>query len=366
MLSWWRKSTICLVIPLLGAAAPGLGSAVVPDHAVILQYHHVSDTTPPSTSVTPELFAQHLEFLEGHGFHVWSLPEVANHLKSGTALPDSVVAITFDDGYLSVFTEAYPLLRQRGWPFTVFVTAEAIDHQTGPVLSWDQLREMGADGATIASHGNRHEHLQRLGPGESREQWRSRTRFELAQSQNRIRDEVGQEQTLLAFPYGEYDDNLLEVVRQLGWTGFGQQSGPVGVLSDRACLPRFPMAAGFASMESFPVKVASLPLPVLLAEPQDLKLIFGPGSVIMGSEAPVLRLTLEPGNYQADQLAAYVGGVGQADLRWVDRDNGVVEIKAPGDLPPGRSRYNVTAPADDGRRWYWYSYTWISGNTHND
>jgi biofilm PGA synthesis lipoprotein PgaB len=344
-------------------AAPG---GELPDHAVILMYHHVSATAPASTSVAPGLFEEHLAYLEKHGFRVWSLPAVVDSLAGGGALPDSVVVFTFDDGYRSVYEEAFPRLRRRGWPFTVFVTTDAIDNGEGPVLSWDQLREMAAQGATIASHGQHHRHLQRRLPGETEDQWRQRTLGELRHSGRRIRQEIGQETDLLAYPYGEHDERLTRLVRQLGWTAFGQQSGPAGVTSDPAALPRFPMAAGFASMEGFPVKAASLPLPVVRAEPQDLVLIFGTGSVILGAEAPTLKLTLAAGDYQAGQLAAYSGGQGRIEARWSDRAAGTLEITATGPLGPGRSRYNVTAPARDGRRWYWYSHTWIAGQEHGD
>ena len=355
-----------LLLLLLVLVRAGQTRADVPDHAVIFMYHHVSDTAPVATSVSPALFEEHLEYLEKHDFRVWDLARVVRSLRSGETLPDSVVVFTFDDGYRSVYSEAFPRLRRRGWPFTVFVCTDAIDNQTGPVLSWNQLREMASAGATIASHGQRHRHLQRRLPGESPDQWRQRTLAELRRSSQRILAEIGREPDMVAYPYGEFDDSLLQMVEQLGWTGFGQQSGAAGRLGSMTALPRFPMAAGFASMTDFPVKAASLPLPVLAVTAADPVLKFGPESVIVGAEAPVLRLTLAAGEYRPDQLAAFASGQGPALVRWVDRPGLVVEIRAGKDIPPGRSRYNVTAPSREGKRWYWYSYTWIAGDGHGD
>ena len=59
---------------------------------------------------------------------------------------DAGVVLTFDDGYRSVYETAYPLLKARGWPFTVFLCPEGIDRGRGPVMTWDQLREMAAAG----------------------------------------------------------------------------------------------------------------------------------------------------------------------------------------------------------------------------
>lgn len=363
--------TLCPHVPtLLGVllAAMNLVSGpvgAVADHAVILMYHHVSATAPVSTSVSPELFEAHLDYLAENGFRVRSLPEVVESLTSGASLPDSVVVLTFDDGYRSVYEEAFPRLKERGWPFTVFVCTEAIDGGQGPVCSWDQLREMAGQGATIASHGLVHRHLQRLLPGENRITWARRTRTELETSQQRILAETGQKYDLLAFPYGESDVFLQALVQDLGWVAFGQQSGAAGRLNDLTCLPRFPMAAGFASLESFPSKVSSLPLPVVGVQAEELELFFGPDSVMLGAQPPRLRLVLDPGAYRGNELAAYAGGQGRITSNW-DPLNRILDVRGLKPMSPGRHRYNITAPDPTGQRWYWYSHTWVVGQEHQD
>jgi len=344
----------------VGAAAATVET--VPDHAVVLLYHHVDTTTPPSTSVAPEVFEEHLEYLDRHGFRVLSLPAVIDSLTSGTGLPDSVVVFTFDDGYESVYSEAFPRLRQRGWPFAVFVCPDAVDHRRGPVLTWDQMREMAAAGATIANHGNLHAHMQRKGAGESEAAWTARTREELEAAAEAIRDRIGQDPGLFAYPYGEYDAALRQIVADLGWTGFGQQSGALQRITDRTLLPRFPMAGVFASMETFGTKVGCLPLPVVSAEPADPNLPLETGRDFR----PVLQLTLAEGDYQQAQLASYASGQGAAALTWIDVQRRILEIRSEQPLAPGRSRYNVTAPSSAGNRWYWYSHTWILGQVHED
>ncbi len=72
--------------------------------AVILQYHHVSSTTPPSTSISPADFRVHMEYLRDNGFTVLRLEEVVAALQDAASLPDKTAVITFDDGYLSVYT----------------------------------------------------------------------------------------------------------------------------------------------------------------------------------------------------------------------------------------------------------------------
>ncbi|MEE4216513.1 MAG: polysaccharide deacetylase family protein, partial [Xanthomonadales bacterium] len=104
--------------------------------AVVLQYHHVSDETPASTSTSPERFAMHLDYLEEAGFKIVPLQELADTLRTREPLPDKTAAITFDDGYISIFQAARPLLEKKGWPYTVFVNTEPHDQRKPLFMSW--------------------------------------------------------------------------------------------------------------------------------------------------------------------------------------------------------------------------------------
>ena len=73
-----------------------------------------------------------------------------------------------------VYTEAFPRLRHRGWPFTVFVNTDAVDRRHANTMSWNQLREIEDGGGTAGNHSRTHDHLVRRRDGETREQWRRR------------------------------------------------------------------------------------------------------------------------------------------------------------------------------------------------
>lgn len=347
----------------LGAARIWAEPGALPTHAVVLIYHHVDDETPASTSVSPDLFERHLEFLDEGGYQVWPLSAIVDSLRSGGSLPDRTVALTFDDGYASVYNEAWPRLQSRGWPFTVFVCTDDIDAGRGPVMTWDQLRTLAGGGATIASHGYRHDHLQRLYPGEDRQAWHERLKSDLLAAQDKLKHEIGEALPLLAYPYGEFDSQVCQLVRDLGWSAFGQQSGPLGVGHDTACLPRFPMAAGFAKLSTLGEKLDSLPLPVLTAHPQDPNL---PPTAVQDSTGPILTLTLAEGDYRPEDLVVYVSGQDPGRILSYDSETRNLTVQSRAPLRLGRSRYNLVAPAVEGRRWYWYSHVWIVGDRHKD
>jgi biofilm PGA synthesis lipoprotein PgaB len=342
-----RIALLLLLAPLLQAA-------------VVLQYHHVDTATPASTSTSPERFAMHLDYLEGAGFEVVPLQALVDRLRKNQPLPDRAAAITFDDGYLSIYEKAWPLLKTRGWPFTIFINTEPHDQRRPLFMSWDQLRELHEAGATVANHTVSHPYLLRRQPGQDEAQWNAWIRSEIVNAQQRIEEEIGEAPLLFAYPFGEFDNTVLNIVGELGFAGFGQQSGPLAAYSDIRALPRFPFGGPYGDGKDFATKVNSLPLP-LANLTHSIRWSSGNGLalndlVIVDPNArPVLELILEDG-FESSRLACFVSGQGRVP---VTVQGTRLRVQAIEPLPNGRSRYNCTAPSDSPGRYYWFSQPWI-------
>lgn len=327
--------------------------------AVVLQYHHVSDSTPASTSTSPERFAMHLAVLEQSGFEIVRLDDLVESLVAGTPLPDRVAAITFDDGYRSIYDAAWPLLKRRGWPFTVFVNTEPHDRRSPLFMSWAQLRELHAGGATIANHTVSHAHLLGAPDQASGAAWRERVKAEITGAEARIREEIGVAPKLFAWPFGEFDARLLDVLGELGYIGFGQQSGPLAAFSDRRALPRFPFGGPYGDRADFITKVESLAFP-LLNGPASIRLRTAAGqplndAVLEAAARPVLMLELGP-EFDPGRLSCFVSGQGRALLGVAQ---GWVRVQAEQALDAGSGRYNCTAPSGQRGRFFWFSQPWF-------
>ena len=148
--------------------------------AVILQYHHVSESTPKITSITPKQFEVHLQYLKDNNFKVLPLSELINSIKNKQALPDKAVAITFDDAYIDLQTYAKPLLDKFNFPYSIFVNPavitrndnkESSHYLSSHYLSWQQLKTMADDGVIIANHGYEHDSLVRVDEALTKVQW---------------------------------------------------------------------------------------------------------------------------------------------------------------------------------------------------
>ncbi|HSX85667.1 MAG TPA: polysaccharide deacetylase family protein, partial [Cellvibrio sp.] len=302
--SYWVKVFLCLSIfdsragqkILLTAIVLALAAVSMSTRAaVVLQYHHVSESTPASTSVTPALFKQHMDYLAEHEFKIVPLPELVKQLKAGKALPDKTVAITFDDAYESVYSEAYPLLKKRGWPFTVFINTDPHDQNKKSFATWAQIQEMAKQGVTIANHTTKHGHLLRLRDNESRAQWRKRITQEILDAEQRITEKTGQKHRLLAYPYGEYDNHVKDALKELDFVAFGQQSGPLFALDDLLALPRFPFGGSYGDLQDFATKVNTRPFAIASVELYEDAALKKPldDLVLSHGKKPVLALALE-------------------------------------------------------------------------
>lgn len=328
-----------------------LFSASVRAQLVILQYHHVSANTPASTSISPEGFAGHLLLLEQENMHVIDLGQALAKIRAGESLPEKSVAITFDDAYRSVYDNAYPLLKQRNWPFTVFVNTNAVDEQHGVVMDWKQLKELQDNGALIANHSAGHPYLIERPDGMTLEAWLTQ---EVAEPEARLQKELGTSHKLLAYPYGEFDLEIIDWLAANGYLAFGQQSGPVGPMSHPQALPRFPASGIYANVKTLKTKLYTLALPVpptQLIEP-----------VLAAENPPTLAIHFPEVDLRPRQIQCFASGEGAISTQ-TEADNGVVNLttRAENPIRGGRSRYNCTAPSVRHPGWYyWYSQLWIN------
>jgi len=319
-------------------AAPTPSPAQERPSAVVLMYHRFGEDAYPSTNIRLEQFEDHLRYLQAGDYEVLSLPRIVQTLRAGKSLPDRTVAITIDDAYRSAYTEAWPRLREAGFPFTLFVATEPVDRGFAGMMSWKQLREMAASVlVTVGNHTVSHLHM----PDHDT----ARLRDEIRQADRRLRDELGEISDLFAYPYGEYGTRVQQVVRDTGFgAAFGQHSGVIGTHSDFHAMPRFALNEQYGAMERFRLVADALPLMVSDVTPEDVHLTDA-------TNPPSFALTLADDMGDPERLSCYGSGRGRLTLQ----SAGARRVRALLDnpFPPGRSRINCTL-RDASGRWRWY------------
>ncbi len=133
----------------------------------ILLYHHLAETGEGSDIISQERFLSHMKALKENGYNTLFFDELQAYVQAGVPLPEKPVVITFDDGYESNYTLAYPILKEYDMKATIFAIGVSVGKDTykdtnqpmNPHFSLEQAAEMEASGLIdIQSHGyNMHE-----------------------------------------------------------------------------------------------------------------------------------------------------------------------------------------------------------------
>jgi len=229
----------------------------------VLCYHNVSSNPDSSVeTVTPEALRAQIKSLRNAGWSFRTVGGLRTYYETWHRLPDKTAVLTFDDGYLSFLTEVMPILREENVPADLAVISGYVDHPPAdmpPLLGWTELRHVARSGLVeIASHSNLLHMYGVTNPQglsaptvssrlyllnehryENRDEYRQRILKDLMLSRSRLREMLGVDVDVLAWPYGEHNDVAREAAQAVGFrTTLGLEG---------ACVWASDVAAGYMS-----------------------------------------------------------------------------------------------------------------------
>ena len=240
-----RLATLYLCHPL--ARLSGRSQA---PRVPILKYHSISENLfgkihPYSQiNTTPAVFAAQMRWLRNAGYRTIELSDVMQTLESGTDLLKTI-AITFDNGYLDFYTDAFPILKQCGFTATVFLATDRIQDNSSRIegvdhLTWQNVRELSAAGITFGSHTVTHPDLRSLAP--------ENIDYELTYSKEVIEDKVGTVVNSFSYPFAFPEEDrdftrfLADALINIGYmNGVSSIIGRTATQSNPFFLPRLPV-----------------------------------------------------------------------------------------------------------------------------
>ena len=318
---------------------------------IILQYHHVSDLTPASTSISPKQFEAHLQYLKDNNFSVIPLSELIEAIKKQKPLQDKTVVITFDDAYTDILENGKPLLDKFDYPYTLYINPGIINKGSKSYLSWQQIKAMADDGMLVANHGLYHDSVARKPDNISMQDWIQKQGEDLLKSEQIIKEQTGQNWRYYAYPYGEFTPEFQLWLEKNDFVAFSQQSGAVGLTTDLTAVPRFPASKPYDKLSSLRDKLNSLPF--------NLNLVGEQAQTIFNyNEATDVTFDIVVDDFYPNQLNCYVSGIGKQKIKWLDDTSFSMTFSKP--LQPGRVRANCTAASiSNPGRYYWYSKPWF-------
>ena len=208
-----------VMVAFLGGCAPAVCSqkihreAKATSRVPILLYHHVRDLPDSAKplekrwSVALQKFDAQMKWLAEQGYHPMTLERMAADLKHGRPLPDKPIVLTFDDGWKDQYEGAFPILKKYRFVATFFIITDAVGHSA--YMDWEQIKELAVAGMDVQSHSLSHERLSTM-PG-------FRARQEIRESKRVMEDHLNKPITILAYPYGSYDDDVIAEVKAAGF-----------------------------------------------------------------------------------------------------------------------------------------------------
>jgi peptidoglycan/xylan/chitin deacetylase (PgdA/CDA1 family) len=204
-----------IVIPLQERNRGGLsadGFQTIP----ILTYHRFAESCDSNMCMPRKAFEDQMRYLSDNGYHVITAQELMAFLEYRQGLPKKSVLITMDDGYRSVYNIAYPILKEFGYTATLFIYTDFVG-VSKMAVTWDQLKEMKADGFMIGSHTIAHSDLTRPQEDESEPEYFARIKKELNGSKKILDQKLAQNTFVLAYPFGYYDQQSMQMAKKAGY-----------------------------------------------------------------------------------------------------------------------------------------------------
>ncbi|MFN2170187.1 MAG: polysaccharide deacetylase family protein [Candidatus Promineifilaceae bacterium] len=183
----------------------------------ILMYHYISE--PPEDadkyrkdlSVTPEDFNAQMSYLAENGFETVDLYELSLAITNKIDLPEKPIVISFDDGYLDNFENAFPILQKYGMQGTFFIITEFIDERRAGYMTWDNVEEISKAGMRIESHSKTHPDLSTAE--------RDFIIYEVRGSQETIAAHIGYTPRYFCYPSGRYNEETMAILGELDFWG---------------------------------------------------------------------------------------------------------------------------------------------------
>ncbi|WP_218080696.1 polysaccharide deacetylase family protein [Anthocerotibacter panamensis] len=206
----------------------------------VITYHALSDMPAP-LGTPPQVFEQHLKAFRHWGYRTVSLAEVSLALTHDQPLPERSLVISFDDGYQSIYREAWPRLRDWGFTATVYLISDWCGRDnrwlgqpptlpTAPLMTWDEAAQLAAAGWELGAHTCSHRPLPGLAP--------AAVETELSEAQRTIQIRTGQSVQTFAYPYGAVSPEVKTLVQRYFVGAAGTRLGLVDASGDPYDLKR--------------------------------------------------------------------------------------------------------------------------------
>ena len=230
---------------------------------ISIMYHRFDEKKYPSTNIEIEIFKKQLEIIEEMKIKFVHPKDFLKELSQNKK--QRKILLTIDDGLLSFYKNAWPILKEKKIPFILFVNTREVGAYN--YMNWSQILEISrSELAEIGNHSHSHEYLVDEKP--------EIILKDIEKSIKIFREKLGKNSKFFSYPFGEYSLEFKNIVQKLGFEyAFGQHSGVIDETKDLWGLPRFPINEKYGKIERFKTLMKTLPFKYENIFPEDRYLL---------------------------------------------------------------------------------------------
>ncbi len=220
------------------------------DYAVVLIYHKFDEPKSPSTSIDLKTFENQMKYLKENKYNVVSLSKLYTYIKNKN-IPPKTVVITIDDGYKSTM-KAFNILKKYNFPFTIFLYMEAVGRYPD-FLTKEQIKILKEyKKVEFGNHSYTHKRLAKLPQKLTKKEYEDMLIKDTKRAECRFKKLIGYKPKFYAYPYGEYNEIFVKVIKELGYkAAFTQDPFNVSINTNKYLIPRQPIVGSWASIKHF-------------------------------------------------------------------------------------------------------------------
>ena len=226
-------------------------------------YHRFEENKYPSTNIKINDFVEHLKIIEENGIRFINPANFENELKNNKE--QRKILLTIDDGFLSFYKNAWPILKKKQIPFILFVSTREVGAFN--YMNWDQIKEISQeDFVEIGNHSHTHEYL----VDESKELIKK----DIEKSISIFEKNLGKNSIFFSYPFGEYSNEFKKIIKNFDFKyAFGQHSGVIDETKDLYELPRYPINEKYGEINRFKSITKTLPFKYKVIYPEEKYLL---------------------------------------------------------------------------------------------
>ena len=230
---------------------------------ISIMYHRFDESKYPSTNIQLDVFKEQLDIIERENIKFIHPKDFGKSLTQNKK--QRKILFTVDDGLLSFYKNAWPILKTKRIPFILFVNTREVGSFN--YMNWDQILELHNDeNVEIGNHSHSHEYLV--------EENAEIIKADIIKSMKIFEKKLGSNSEFFSYPFGEFSLEFKKIIKDLGFKyAFGQHSGVIDETKDLWELPRFPINEKYGEIERFNTLMKTLPFKYKSISPNDMYLL---------------------------------------------------------------------------------------------